>query len=309
MNWYEILGTVAGVVTISGGAIWIANRLGSHPPPATEGTLRQIDTKLGRILEYLDGLPQATSKIKKTFTEGMEHKKKYEYDEAIKLFREALAQGTTGSQKVALLILIGNCFFEQARFAEAEGHYKEAAAAAKEAKDQAELATNYNNIGAIYQSKGDYDKALEYYQKSLKIKGQIGDQAGLAAIYNNIGLIYDSKGDYDKALEYYQKSLKITEQIGDQAGLATTYNNIGLICKSKGDYDKALNYAQRAFSIFEQIGAKDKAKQVKENIEAIKAQRQKVEKLLALPGKIEISDVTTELEENELGESPGGSST
>ena len=269
MNWYEILGTVAGVVTISGGAIWIANRLGSHPPPATEGTLRQIDTKLGRILEYLDGLPQATSKIKKTFTEGMEHKKKYEYDEAIKLFREALAQGTTGSQKVALLILIGNCFFEQARFAEAEGHYKEAAAAAKEAKDQAGLATNYNNIGAIYQSKGDYDKALEYYQKSLKI----------------------------------------TEQIGDQAGLATTYNNIGLICKSKGDYDKALNYAQRAFSIFEQIGAKDKAKQVKENIEAIKAQRQKVEKLLALPGKIEISDVTTELEENELGESPGGSST
>jgi tetratricopeptide (TPR) repeat protein len=31
-------------------------------------------------------------------------------------------------------------------------------------------ADSLNNIGSTYQSKGDYDKALEYYFKSIEIK-------------------------------------------------------------------------------------------------------------------------------------------
>jgi tetratricopeptide (TPR) repeat protein len=31
-------------------------------------------------------------------------------------------------------------------------------------------AGSLNNIGRTYQSKGDYDKALEYYFKSIEIK-------------------------------------------------------------------------------------------------------------------------------------------
>jgi tetratricopeptide (TPR) repeat protein len=32
-----------------------------------------------------------------------------------------------------------------------------------------DYATSLNNIGSTYQSKGDYDKALEYYFKSVEI--------------------------------------------------------------------------------------------------------------------------------------------
>ena len=31
------------------------------------------------------------------------------------------------------------------------------------------LANTYNNLGAVYINKGDYDLAIEYYQLSLKI--------------------------------------------------------------------------------------------------------------------------------------------
>ncbi len=31
------------------------------------------------------------------------------------------------------------------------------------------VATTYNNLGATYYKKRDYDKAIEYYQKALKI--------------------------------------------------------------------------------------------------------------------------------------------
>jgi len=52
---------------------------------------------------------------------------------------------------------------------------------------------------------------------------------GLGITYNNIGAIYNNKDEWDKALEYYLKSEKIMIQVGDEAGLAYTYFNISSI--------------------------------------------------------------------------------
>ena len=38
----------------------------------------------------------------------------------------------------------------------------------------------------------------------------------LATSYNNIGSVYDKKGDYAIALEYYNKSMKICELVFDE---------------------------------------------------------------------------------------------
>ena len=58
-----------------------------------------------------------------------------------------------------------------------------------------------NNIGAVYASKGEYDKALEHYQKALAIRlKQLGPEHPSVAISrNNIGGVHDNKGEYDKA--------------------------------------------------------------------------------------------------------------
>jgi len=49
-----------------------------------------------------------------------------------------------------------------------------------------------NNIGVIYNDKGDFSEALMFYYKSLKIREQIKDSASLPESYNNIGSIYIS---------------------------------------------------------------------------------------------------------------------
>ena len=74
------------------------------------------------------------------------------------------------------------------------------------------MATDYSNIGGVYDSRGDYDKALEYYQKALNIGLKIygtEEHPNIAIRYSNIGLAYSNKGDYDRALEYYEKALNI----------------------------------------------------------------------------------------------------
>jgi len=50
-----------------------------------------------------------------------------------------------------------------------------------------------------------------------------------AGSLNNIGLIYENKGESKKALEYYESGLRLREIIGDKLGVAQSLNNIALV--------------------------------------------------------------------------------
>jgi tetratricopeptide (TPR) repeat protein len=116
-----------------------------------------------------------------------------------------------------------------------------------------DIANSYNNIGSIYNNKGDNDRALEYYSKSLKIYKETlpPNHPDIANSYNNIGSIYNNKVDDDKALEYYLKSLEILKETLPpyHPSIATSLNNIGSIYKNKGDNDKALEYYSKSLEI------------------------------------------------------------
>ena len=108
MDWMNALYIVAAVVTIFLFLVWLRqkrreHKLGDPVKIATE-TKREIQELRREMQEHLDGLPQARPEIKDPFTEGMAHKERYEYDEAVRLFRQALAEGPTGSQRAALLL-------------------------------------------------------------------------------------------------------------------------------------------------------------------------------------------------------------
>ena len=116
------------------------------------------------------------------------------------------------------------------------------------------VATSYNNIGTVYDSQGDYVKALEMYQQSLKIRLAIfgENHPDVATSYNNIGFVYYSQGDYVKALEMYQQSLKINLAIFGEThpAVSRSYNNIGLVYSSQGDYVQALEMSQKSLKIY-----------------------------------------------------------
>ena len=103
----------------------------------------------------------------------------------------------------------------------------------------------YNNIGMVYDSQGDYLKALEYHFKVLAISERtLGREGLIAASYNNIGRTYTNQGNYPKALEYYFKALTICERIydADHPKIAVTNFNIGFVYYSLEDYQHALEY-------------------------------------------------------------------
>src|SRR5690606_18990755 len=52
------------------------------------------------------------------------------------------------------------------------------------------LPTLYNNIANIYQTKGDFNSALQYYEKSLALAEEAGNKIVQGVALNNIGKLY-----------------------------------------------------------------------------------------------------------------------
>lgn len=117
-------------------------------------------------------------------------------------------------------------------------------------------ASAYNNIGLVYDDKGEFPKAMEFFLKALKINEETGDKKRTAGVLSNIGNIYKTQHDFPKALSYFFKALKINEEIGNKNWEAANLNNIGIVYMSEEDYFKALSSFLKALEIAKELGNK-----------------------------------------------------
>lgn len=68
------------------------------------------------------------------------------------------------------------------------------------------LAIAYNNLALAQMKQGRFDEAMINYQRTLAIEQSMGDRASLCSTYNNIGGIYDERGDFVNAQHFYSKA-------------------------------------------------------------------------------------------------------
>lgn len=279
MDGLTILYIVAAVVTIGTPLYFLFRRMRQKETtadpiaPPLDKRLGDIEAKLGRITEYLDGLPQAAPAVRGPFEKGLEQYRKAEYREAIRLFEASFQPEATDSNRAALHILVGNCFAHLSELEEAEGHYRQAEALARQVGDRRGLAVALVNMAGVYYIRGELHPALEHYQKALEIHADTGYRQGEASALGNIGSIYRLKGELGLALEHYQRALRIHRDIGYREGEANALGNLGLVYQDKGDPGKAREYLAQALRIFEEIGAAPEVEQTRRNIERIKQAR------------------------------------
>eukprot|EP01017_Pseudomicrothorax_dubius_P007045 TRINITY_DN12129_c0_g1_i2.p1 TRINITY_DN12129_c0_g1~~TRINITY_DN12129_c0_g1_i2.p1 ORF type:complete len:252 (-),score=38.75 TRINITY_DN12129_c0_g1_i2:124-879(-) len=119
-----------------------------------------------------------------------------------------------------------------------------------------EYAYTLNNIGLVYDKKGQYMQALGYLQscESLLVAIHGPSHPLCATNLNNIAAVYSKMNDHDRALEYYHKCehIQVTTLGDSHPKYADTLNDIAVVHCNQGEYRKALEYYQRC----EQIVAK-----------------------------------------------------
>jgi len=100
--------------------------------------------------------------------------------------------------------------------------------------------------GRVFESTFLLRKSLEIYQRTLP-----PNHPDLAVCYNNTGFLYETMGEYSKALSFYEKSLEILQKTLSpiQPLLATSYYNIAHVYYNMREHSKALAYFERALNI------------------------------------------------------------
>jgi len=127
----EIIGIIIAVIVSLLFFIWDQMRSTKQVDELKQKTI-QLKHEIGKVQDYLDGLP-ITSDIrkKKLLKNGFAARKNLNYDKARDLFRGILSLEPSPSERVAVLVLVGNTFSSQSKLQEAIGSYFEALSLAK----------------------------------------------------------------------------------------------------------------------------------------------------------------------------------
>jgi len=119
------------------------------------------------------------------------------------------------------------------------------------------LSRNYhvslNEVGNLYNLKGDIDNALAYQNKALTIRKFKADSIYIAYSYHDIALTYLKMGNYDKAIEYTLKSLDVFKKRSDLMGIVSAYSNLVQQYYKIIDIENAENYLNQLFQLAEKM--------------------------------------------------------
>ena len=149
---------------------------------------------------------------------------------------------------------MGNKAFKDGNFKTARDYYELTFKEAKESGNKAFEVSVYNDLGAAYDSLGEYRKAVEFYKLSLNIA--TGDKNWEGTVYNNLGIAYKSLGESRKAIEFYQLSLTIATETGNKSLEGSVYNNLGGAYNRLGESRKAIEFYQLSLTIATETGDK-----------------------------------------------------
>ena len=234
--------------------------------PATADQIAEIQRMISELQQTLLAPPEgaaptetkalaaeATKKTESLLNEALQLQRQHKEREAIDCLLEAYRRDLPPIAKAQLHSLAGNGFFRLAQLEEAEGHYREALAAAEEAGHQQGQAAALGSLGIVYGQRGELHRAEKHLQKALAIQQEIGDSLGQANSLGNLGIVYAERGDLDRAEKHLQKALAIHEDIGYRYGQAQDLGNLGNIYFLRGDLDKAEEHHKKALAIHEDI--------------------------------------------------------
>ena len=115
--------------------------------------------------------------------------------------------------------------------------------------DIPELPVLLNYLGNVYESYGEYQKALEFGQEALKISGKNDLKETEADAHSTIGLIFTRLSDNASAIKHFENSLKIRKKISNKAAMASSLNLIARTYALENQFKKSEEYYKKAISL------------------------------------------------------------
>lgn len=180
-----------------------------------------------------------------------------EYDEAITIYQLSVAYYDSSGRKSAkvskLTVLdnIGEIYEKKGEHNRAIEHYLGMMSLIKELNNEQEEGEALNDIGYNYSQLGEYQKAIEYYTKGFEVHTRRGSSQDAGFSTSNIAQIYWTLGEYDKAIATHHNAIKLREKANDLAGQGYSWSKLGALYKESGDPAKGIEAFEKAVKFYE----------------------------------------------------------
>lgn len=109
-------------------------------------------------------------------------------------------------------------------------------------KNEALLASTYNNLGNTYKKKEMLAEADTYFQKSFKIEKSLQRDYQYATLYGNLGDVALKQKNYALSRKYLDSCLFYSQKSGSPEKLKDAYEYNALWYEETGDFQNALRY-------------------------------------------------------------------
>ncbi|MDH5642824.1 MAG: tetratricopeptide repeat protein [Gemmatimonadota bacterium] len=112
-----------------------------------------------------------------------------------------------------------------------------------------------NARGAIALSTGQIDAAHDFFISASETAEREGDFGTLGRCSNNLGIIYNLRGNHGAALGAYTAALAAFQQADNMVGVIETHHNMSITYRDQGNLQSSLEEANRAIEIATKLGA------------------------------------------------------
>lgn len=126
-----------------------------------------------------------------------------------------------------------------------------------QAVGEKDMAGAYDNLGVLYELKGDFTKANQLYIKAYEIKLADNDSIGLPYSLDHMGGLAALQGDFQKAEKLMRQSYNIRKLRNDFNGMAESMMYQSELYKQWGKPEKLLQTTQVAIALGKEIGYAD----------------------------------------------------
>lgn len=149
------------------------------------------------------------------------------------------------------LLYIGNAWIAKGNYDESlKAFHRSLFYLPKSEEGRRKLSRAVNNIGLVYQDKGDYHRALTYLYAALEIETALYPSENPAMFYLNItGSMLELREPLENILHYLNKAEAYCFRFNDTANLAKVYINKGYAYNNARNWDSCLYYFQLAYQI------------------------------------------------------------
>jgi serine phosphatase RsbU (regulator of sigma subunit) len=235
---------------------------------------QNVENKIDSLKKLLKTSKPDTSIINKYLELSLQYRS-ISTDSAVKYTNKALilfnkTKNISNSDKNIFFIeinkSIGLNYYLLGKYELAEVYFKKTLDRAEKTKNIRIMTAMYVNLGALYETKSNINKALTYHLKSLRLAEKTNNKSDMATSYNNVGYMHYQLESYERALYYYNKSLKLKSELNDNEGIALLLNNIGIIYYFKNEIDTCIKYFKKASLIWEKTGNKRSSAMILSNL-------------------------------------------